>query len=70
MEQADGSFCGDEFGEIDTRFLYCAVASLSLLGKLGEIDKERCVGYLKRCMNFDGGFGVSPGCESHAGQSK
>jgi prenyltransferase beta subunit len=22
------------------------------------------------CKNFDGGFGVSPGAESHAGQSK
>jgi geranylgeranyl transferase type-2 subunit beta len=70
LQQDDGSFCGDEFGENDTRFLYCAVASLSLLGRLQDIHGARCVEYLAKCKNFDGGFGVSPGCESHAGQSK
>lgn len=70
LQQDDGSFCGDEFGENDTRFLYCAVASLSLLGRLQDINSNACAEYLAKCKNFDGGFGVSPGCESHAGQSK
>ncbi len=31
LQQEDGSFAGDSWGEIDTRFSFCAVASLSLL---------------------------------------
>lgn len=33
-QQPDGSFAGDIWGEIDTRFSFCAVATLSLLVKL------------------------------------
>lgn len=32
--QPDGSFAGDEWGEIDTRFSYCALSTLAILGKL------------------------------------
>ena len=28
----------------------------------------RAVAYVQACANFDGGYGVSPGAESHAGQ--
>ncbi len=31
-----GVFAGDRFGETDTRFTYCAVNALSLLGQLGS----------------------------------
>jgi len=31
LQQPDGSFCGDKWGEVDTRFSFCAVACLSLL---------------------------------------
>ena len=31
LQQEDGSFAGDEWGEIDTRFSFCAVACLALL---------------------------------------
>ena len=34
LQQADGSFAGDEWGEIDTRFTYCALSCLSILGSL------------------------------------
>lgn len=70
LQQADGSFAGDEWGEIDTRFSYCALSSLSLLGKLDEglIDLDKATDYVSRCRNFDGGFGCIPGAESHAGQ--
>ena len=34
LQQEDGSFAGDKWGEIDTRFTYCAVSALSLLGHL------------------------------------
>jgi geranylgeranyl transferase type-2 subunit beta len=30
----DGSFAGDLWGEVDTRFSYCALACLEILGKL------------------------------------
>ncbi|KAI0781040.1 rab geranylgeranyltransferase [Trametes elegans] len=66
LQQPSGVFAGDSFGEIDTRFLYCAVNALSLLGYLHELDVERTVGYIRRCRNFDGGFGAREGAESHA----
>ena len=31
LQQEDGSFHGDKWGEVDTRFTMCAVACLSLL---------------------------------------
>ncbi|KAG6911044.1 hypothetical protein DXG01_005460 [Tephrocybe rancida] len=71
LHQISGVFAGDAFGEIDTRFLYCAVNALSLLGQLHLLDgepKERTVNYIIRCRNFDGGFGSVVGAESHAAQ--
>ncbi|KAL7283316.1 hypothetical protein ACG7TL_002745 [Trametes sanguinea] len=68
LQQPSGVFAGDAFGEIDTRFLYCAVNALSLLGYLHELDVEKTVGYIRRCRNFDGGFGAREGAESHAAQ--
>ena len=34
LQQTDGSFAGDEWGEVDTRFSYCALSALSILGAL------------------------------------
>ena len=68
LQQPDGSFCGDEWGEIDTRFSYCALCCASLLGRLNDIDVAGAVGFIMRCENFDGGYGCLPGGESHAGQ--
>ena len=68
LQQPSGVFAGDAFGEIDTRFLYCAVSGLSLLGKLDLMDKEKAVEYIQRCRNYDGGFGSCVGAESHAAQ--
>jgi len=31
LQQNDGSFFGDKWGEVDTRFSFCAVACLALL---------------------------------------
>ena len=67
LQQTDGSFIGDKWGEVDTRFSFCAVAALALLGELDAIDIEAAVNFVKSCMNFDGGFGTRPGSESHAG---
>ena len=68
QNRQSGTFAGDEFGEEDTRFLYGAFNSLSLLRQLHVIDIDKAVGYIASCANFDGGYGASPGSESHAGQ--
>lgn len=31
LQQENGGFCGDKWGELDVRFSFCAVACLSLL---------------------------------------
>lgn len=63
-----GTFAGDEWGEEDTRFLYAALLTLSLLHLLDLVDVEKAVSYVVSCQNFDGGYGLSPGAESHSGQ--
>jgi geranylgeranyl transferase type-2 subunit beta len=64
-----GSFAGDEWGEYDTRFVYNAISTLSLLGRLDAVNVDKAVEYILKCQNYDGGFGVVPGAESHSGQS-
>ena len=54
--------------ETDTRYSFCAVATLQLLNRLDAIDQDKAVDYIIRCQNFDGAFGVREGSESHAGQ--
>ena len=49
MQQDDGSFSGDYAGEIDTRFSYCAISALSLLGRLDAIDKIKARDFLISC---------------------
>jgi len=68
QDRETGTFRGDEWGEEDTRFLYAAMNALSLLGLLSLVDVEKAVDHIVACANFDGGYGVSPGAESHAGQ--
>ena len=58
---------GDKWGEVDTRFSFCAVATLKLLGRLDSCDVDKAVAFVESCKNFDGGFGSRPGSESHAG---
>lgn len=68
LQQPDGSFVGDAFGEIDTRFTYCAFQALALLQALDRIDIHKAVDSLQQTLNFDGGCGATAGGESHAGQ--
>ena len=68
QNQETGSFAGDQWGETDTRFLYGALNALSLLHMLHLVDVPKAVAHIQACANFDGGYGVSPGAESHAGQ--
>lgn len=68
QDQTTGSFAGDEWGETDTRFLYGALNALSLLHLTSLINLPKAVSHIQACANFDGGYGVGPGAESHAGQ--
>jgi geranylgeranyl transferase type-2 subunit beta len=70
LQQPDGSFAGDKWGEIDTRFSYCALSALSILGSMTRIDRKQAVDYILQCRNMDGGFGSIVGAESHAGQGE
>ena len=70
LQQPSGVFAGDSFGEVDTRFLFCAVNTLSLLGQLDKLDVDKTVSYIRQCRNFDGGFGAQAGAESHASQGE
>ncbi|KAJ9623738.1 Rab geranylgeranyltransferase [Knufia peltigerae] len=68
QDSSRGTFAGDEWGETDTRFLFTAFLGLSILNMMHLVDMDRAVSHIQACANFDGGFGVSPGAESHAGQ--
>lgn len=50
LQQPDGSFAGDKWGEIDTRFSYCALSIMSILGQLdsGHIDVSKAVDFVAR----------------------
>ena len=100
LQNEDGSFSGDIWGEVDTRyaiylnshfdcwlpmtllhfitkiqwlvclrFSYIAICCLSILRRLDRINVDKAVKYIISCQNMDGGFGCTPGGESHAGQS-
>ncbi|KAN0069990.1 Terpenoid cyclases/protein prenyltransferase alpha-alpha toroid [Elaphomyces granulatus] len=68
QDRKTGAFQGDKWGETDTRFLYGALNALSLLGLLDMVDVPGAVSLVQKCANLDGGYGVCPGAESHAGQ--
>ena len=68
LQLPDGSFMGDTWGELDTRFVYAALHCAALLGQLSQLDVGAAADYVMRCQNFDGAFGLEPGCESHTGQ--
>lgn len=68
LQLPNGSFQGDQYGEIDTRFVYTAINSLSILGELSQDVIDPAVEFLHQCENFDGSFGMVPGAESHAAQ--
>ncbi|KAL8444980.1 hypothetical protein Emed_005949 [Eimeria media] len=66
LQNADGSFKGDAWGEADSRFSYCGVGSLLLLDALDCNVAAKAVGFVRQLINPDGGFAWVPGGESHA----
>ncbi|KAH9703095.1 Geranylgeranyl transferase type-1 subunit beta [Citrus sinensis] len=66
LQQHDGSFMPIHFGaEKDLRFVYCAAAICFLLEDWSGMDRERAKAYILNCQSYDGGFGLTPGSESH-----
>ena len=74
LQLPNGSFMGDKWGEIDTRFSYAAISICYLLGEdlsgCGSkwINLDAALEFIEQCRNFDGGYGSYPGAETHAGQ--
>jgi hypothetical protein len=48
--QPDGSFAGDRWGEIDTRFSYCVLNCLALLKRSHLVDAPKAVDFIVRCQ--------------------
>ncbi|ODN95776.1 geranylgeranyl transferase type-2 subunit beta [Cryptococcus wingfieldii CBS 7118] len=68
---ADGSVRGDPSPESDSRFTYILLSSLSLMSRLHLLTPAQLssiTSNIEQCKNFDGGFGLEPGTESHSGQ--
>ncbi|GAB67519.1 geranylgeranyltransferase, partial [Plasmodium cynomolgi strain B] len=63
----DGSFKGDIWGEVDTRFVYSAVSCLTILNQLSLVSTEKIASYVLTnyaiCQN---GFSWTSGNEPHA----
>jgi geranylgeranyl transferase type-2 subunit beta len=38
------------------------------MGLLHLVNVDKAVEYIQSCVNFDGGYGTSPGAETHSGQ--
>ncbi|XP_040998394.1 geranylgeranyl transferase type-2 subunit beta 1-like [Juglans microcarpa x Juglans regia] len=55
LQNEDGSFSGDEWGEVDTRYSYIRISCPSILHHLNKINVEKAVGYIVGCKNLDGG---------------
>lgn len=68
LQQPDGSFMPIHTGaETDLRFIYCAAAICSMLESWSGMDREKAKEYISNCQSYDGGFGLTPGSESHGG---
>jgi Prenyltransferase and squalene oxidase repeat len=50
LQNPDGSFKGDIWGEVDTRFSYCALSCASLLGGLQLLDVPKAVEFVIKCQ--------------------
>ncbi|XP_078178221.1 prenyltransferase family protein [Carex rostrata] len=68
LQMPDGSFMPIDYGaETDLRFVYCAAAISSMLNDWSGMDREKAKDYIIKCQSYDGGFGLTPGSESHGG---
>lgn len=47
------------------RFVFCAVAICFILNDFTCINVENIKEFIRKCVNYDGGIGQAPFCESH-----
>lgn len=67
LKNEDASFKGDSFGEVDSRFIYCAVSCLSILNKINHISKCDSASYILSIYDLNSnGFSWIHGNEPHA----
>lgn len=52
LQQEDGSFVGDAWGEVDTRFSYCALNALQLLGHADKINMDKAVEFSQSAVKL------------------
>ncbi|ODQ65050.1 terpenoid cyclases/Protein prenyltransferase [Nadsonia fulvescens var. elongata DSM 6958] len=67
LKQQDGSFSMHKGGEIDSRAVYTALATASLLNIMTPELIHNTAQWLSSCQTFEGGFSESPGREAHGG---
>jgi len=51
----------NDSGEADVRFLFCACAISAALGDWSAVNMDAAVGYILRCVTYEGGIAVMPG---------
>ncbi|OMJ09712.1 Protein farnesyltransferase subunit beta [Smittium culicis] len=69
MKQNNGSFTVHFNGEVDLRGSYCAIVIAFLLDIMTPEIVSNVADFVYSCQNYDGGFGPSPGVESHGSYS-
>lgn len=69
LQNEDGSFKAVTLGsETDARFVFSAVAICFMIGNYDGIDIQKTLKFMLSLQSYDGGIGVLPGQESHAGK--
>ncbi|KAH8114767.1 terpenoid cyclases/Protein prenyltransferase [Phellopilus nigrolimitatus] len=64
-QQADGSFTARPGqGEADLRMVYTAFVISAMLDDWRGVDVPRALGFVHRCLSYEGGFGQAPGNEA------
>ncbi|EKM49774.1 uncharacterized protein PHACADRAFT_265451 [Phanerochaete carnosa HHB-10118-sp] len=67
-QREDGSFSAlPSGGETDLRCVYCAFAISSMLNDWTGIDLNRALAYIRRCEDYEGGYGQQPSDEALGG---
>ncbi|GBG32677.1 Geranylgeranyl transferase type-1 subunit beta [Hondaea fermentalgiana] len=68
LQQPDGSFQAVAMGtENDMRFVFCACAVSFMLQDFSGIDVDKTARFILASQSYDGGFGILPNQETHAG---
>eukprot|EP00741_Cyanophora_paradoxa_P000472 tig00000405_g460.t1 len=70
LQGPDGGFSPHTGGsERDMRYLYCAAAVCHHLGDWGGMDVDAAAAYVAASQTYEGGLGMGPGQEAHAGST-